>query len=275
MKHNNFTLILIFLSVLLSNCKQDNQVDDFKVDNKKEVHIEINSSNSFINKEYLEIVKQGNQFKTSNSSVQNHIKLTSALLSIEIIEPTEYQIKKIETISENEIKIFIKNQNFYYKVNLIDKNKGISFWQNYDSANNKIDNDLSFYAIEKTKSLNTELPKANTEYSSEESKWFGNYYLELDAVNGDGNNIKNKFSIEIKDLKNIVLKTNKQKFRISADLYDEKSIQGDIINDDKNPLSKISPFLTLSFEDGVYYVVCPIMAKGQGFSDEKHEIEKN
>jgi hypothetical protein len=263
------------LSALLSNCKQDNQVDDFKGDNKKEVPIEINSSNSFINKEYLEIVKQGNQFKTSNSSVQNHIKLTDALLSIEIIEPIEYQIKKIETISENEIKIFIKNQNFYYKVNLIDKNKGISFWQNYDSANNKIDNDLSFYAIEKTKSLKTELPKANTEYSSEESKWFGNYYLELDAVNGDGNNIKNKFSIEIKDLKNIVLKTNKQKFQISADLYDEKSIQGDIINDDKNPLSKISPFLTLSFEDGVYYVVCPIIAKGQGFSDEKHEIEKN
>ncbi|OWP82686.1 hypothetical protein BWK59_14535, partial [Flavobacterium davisii] len=171
----NKTLLLIILNLFLfTNCKENKE-------NKNSTNTTTEIQTSFTNKEYTEIVQQDNIFKLSCATKSNNIKLTDKTLYLEIVEPINYEIEKIDNVSQNEIKIFLKNETFYYLVKTVDENKKISYWQNYDSNTNKIDTDFSFYAIEKTNLSNANLEKENCNNDDNDYKLLNDSKTKIDG----------------------------------------------------------------------------------------------
>lgn len=176
----NYKIIIILF--LFVSCKQN------KLKNKSESSTFNNTV--IVNKEYTEIIKQNNEFKLSCAKPgnYNHVKLTDKILHLEIIEPIDYEINKIEQI-DRYYKVLLKNEQFYYKVTDMDDKLGITYWENI--SNNKTNEDLSFYAIESLKlklaNLKKEICDSNENNSSLSSNsqnnapqdWNGDYYLKI------------------------------------------------------------------------------------------------
>ena len=154
----NYKLIVSILMLLVS-CKQDHLKEESansSVNNIKATLL-IGDFN-LVNKDFTEIVKQNNEFKLSCAKPENfnHVKLTDKMLHLEIVEPIDYEISKTEKIDKG-YKISFKNEEFYYKVAIVDEKLGITYWQNI--ANGKTDEDFSFYAIESSKLKSANLKK--------------------------------------------------------------------------------------------------------------------
>ncbi|MDR7371308.1 hypothetical protein [Flavobacterium aquidurense] len=277
-----FKIVKIFLFLLLTiSCKNEikkNGVSIIKEQNSEKESQNINNSLSipFLNKNLLEIVKIGNEFKLSCSEKSNKVNLKSNSLFIEIVEPTKYDVEKIEE-SNDRFKIYLKGQLFYYDVILIDRNLGIYYWKNLLKKDKKIDSNFSFYTIEEVKLKTANLEKENCDENNEISNWIGEYYLELSSTHGDNKETIDKYRIVFKDLKNIEFSSNNHKYIISGEFFDEKTIQGDISKNDKNEksaITSISPFLSLIKDGDNYYVTCPLITQGAGFSSTPYEIKK-
>ncbi|WP_345199899.1 hypothetical protein [Chryseobacterium ginsengisoli] len=177
----NYKTIIIIL-ILFISCKQ----------NKPEIKSEhISSDNTvIINKEYTEIIKQNNEFKLSCAKPENynHVKLTDKILHLEIVEPINYEVNKIEQLN-GYYKVLLKNEQFYYKVTNVDDKLGVTYWENI--SNNKTNEDLSFYAIENLKLKSASLKKEDCSSDENNSsldsnsqnnipqEWDGDYYLKI------------------------------------------------------------------------------------------------
>ena len=146
----NYKIIIITL-ILLVSCKQNKL--EFRLENNTSVDNPV-----IVNKEYTEIVKQNNEFKLScaNPENYNHIKLTNKILHLEIIEPIDYEIAEVKQLYGN-YQVYLKNEQFYYKVTIVDDKLGVTYWENI--SDNKTNEDLSFYAIENLKLKSTHLKK--------------------------------------------------------------------------------------------------------------------
>jgi hypothetical protein len=279
---NTFKATKIILFVFLTiSCKNEikesgSTIIKEQTSKKESQNISNTLSIPFLNKNLLEIVKIGNEFKLSCAEKYNKVNLKSNLLYIEIVEPINYEVEKIEE-SSNGFKIFLKGQIFYYDVTLIDRSLGIYYWKNLSKKDGKIDNNFSFYTIDKVKLKTANLEKENCDENNEMSNWLGEYYLELPSTHGNNKETIDKYRIVFKDLKNIEFSSNNHKYIISGEFFDENTIQGDISTNDKNKksaITSISPFLSLTKDGDNFYVTCPLITQGPGFSSTPYEIKK-
>ena len=276
---NKIFTIVIFLSInLLFSCKE--KIKDNKLINSTENTLESNSISNIISvdtdKEYIQIVKQDNTFMLSCANTYNKVLLNKNKLNLELIEPIDYEIKKIEK-NTNGFKIYFKEESFYYDVTIEEKNLGISYWKNYSTLNNKLNTDYSFYAIEKLNIQKANLEKQKCNDANEMSSWVGKYNLEVSATHGDGKESIDKYELDVKDLKNIELSTENFKFIIKGDFFDENTIQGDItkvIKNKNNASTNFSPFIKLTRDGDTFFITCPLINQGAGFSNMPYEIEK-
>ena len=275
-----FKIIILFISMFLVSCKQETKatkslhsVNDSLIVNNS---IDSTSNLSFLNKQLIQIVKQDNKYKLSCAKNYNKVILKTNSLYIEISEPIEYSIKKIVK-SDRGVKIYFKDQDFYYDVSIVNTNLNISYWKNYNLKNDKLDTDYSFYAIAEKDIKKANLEKENCNDNTEISSWIGKYHLEVSSTHGDGKEVIDKYNIFIKDLNNIEFTSDNYKFIISGKFLNENSIEGDIIKIDKNntnATTTLSPFITLSREDATFYIKCPLITQGAGFSSTPFEMEK-
>jgi hypothetical protein len=216
---------VIIMSLYLVSCKQDKL--EFKSENNK-----FYDSLLIHDKEYTEIVKQNNEYKLSCANPQNynHVKLTNKILHLEIIEPIDYEIDKMKYINGKH-QIYLKNENFYYKVINIDGNLGITYWQNI--SNNKVNEDLSFYAIENLKLKSVHLKKeiCNSVHHNEPHEifksWNGDYYFKTKVESiGSDTQIDMTYFINIDN--------NKAILSINANNPNEVYCEGDYLVTKKN-----------------------------------------
>jgi hypothetical protein len=271
-----FKSVTIFLIILLSSCKKDDRESiSLSNENQKIDSLKITNSNLF-EKELTQIVRKDEKFMLSCASTYNKISLKNNTLHLEIIEPIDYEVKKIEETNKG-FKIFLKEQEFYYEAILEDERLGIYNWKNYSISNNKVNDDYSFYAIENSNLQKAKLEKENCEQDTEISTWVGKYHLELTSTHGDGTEVLDRYELKVNDLKNIEFSSENFKFIISGEFYNENEIQGDIlkvIKNKKNITTSFSPFIILTKEGNTFYITCPLITQGAGFSSTPYEIEK-
>lgn len=143
----------------------------------------------------ITIVKQNNEFKLSCAKKINKVNISDKQLFLEIVEPTNYQIEKIEK-SDLGFKVYLKDEEFFYDVSLIDKEKGIFYWKNLSKNNNEIDEDFSFYTVEESKlsTLNLKVEDCgNDKVLEDKSTWEikctdsnESYYFKYSLENNEG-----------------------------------------------------------------------------------------
>lgn len=216
---NNKLIIGVYMTLLLISCKHGNYGSKqvYTKDNK----VETINYPDIENKGFTEVVKQNNEFKLScaNPKNYNHINLTKETLHLEVVEPIDYKINKTEQLNGSWI-ISFKNEEFYYKVTSIDRNLGITYWENI--INGGKNDDYSFYAIDNLKLKSANLKKEDCLSSTKEiDNWVGKYTFSLDI---DRMNEKHSLTIvfDIKSLEDIQItsivdKKNKKIERAQAE----------------------------------------------------------
>ncbi|MBF4491720.1 hypothetical protein IR010_04140 [Flavobacterium sp. MR2016-29] len=188
---NASVLIILFFS-----CKNDKDGTLEKVIDSKNVEIrnqrlDENLINNILGKDLVEIIKVESDFKLSCAKKYNKVRLEKKYLSIEVVEPINYKIEKIEK-TDIGINLYFKEESFYYSVSLINNNLGILYWRNLSVKGNKIDNDFSFYTIDSKRLKEANLEKENCDEDTKEIN--SNNYLEngkwkIDCENSVGSMI--------------------------------------------------------------------------------------
>lgn len=161
----------IVITILFFSCKNDKESTLEKVRDSKNVEIinqklDENLINRILGKDLVEIIKVENDFKVSCAKEYNKVRLEKEYLSIEVVEPINYKIEKIEK-TDIGFNLYFKEESFYYSVSLINNNLGILYWKNLSVKDNKIDNDFSFYTIDNKKLKEANLEKENCDEDTE------------------------------------------------------------------------------------------------------------
>ena len=282
MNNKIFKILIVLVLMFFVSCKEEIKHENNKETSdstlKDSVLIESTSnlSNEFIDKKFVQIIKQDEKFKLSCANKSNKVILNEKSLHIEIVEPIDYSIDKI--IKENDgFKIYLKGEEFYYDVTIVDKNIGITSWKNCNLTDNKLDLDYSFFAIDELNLTKANLEKENCDENSEISSWTGRYHLEVSSTHGDGKEVLDKYDIIIKDIKNIEFISENYRFLISGEFLNKNAIEGDIskvLINKKNATTSFSPFLKLTRDGDTFFVTCPLITQGAGFSSTPFEMEK-
>lgn len=193
-------LIVLIVAMLTFSCKneikQKNQINTDTVDSKlnQEHKSSISILNNILDKNLITIINQNNEFKLSSSKKYNKVILSKKSLYLEIVEPINYEVERIEELGIG-FKVYFKDENFYYDVSLVDKKKDIYYWKNLSLSNNEIDNEYSFYTVEENKlsviNLNRE-DSQNIQILSDQSTWkikcdnSNAYYFKYSKENNEG-----------------------------------------------------------------------------------------
>ena len=166
-------LTTIILVMLIFSCKKEIKSETADVTFKKEKKESISILNNILDKNLITIVNQNNEFKLSCAKSSNKVKLTKNALYVEIVEPINYEVEKIEK-SNLGFKVYFKDEDFFYDVSLIDKDKEVYYWKNLSSRNKGIDKNYSFYTVEENKLSKINLKREDCESSqvlSDQSTW--------------------------------------------------------------------------------------------------------
>lgn len=103
---------------------------------------------TILNRKLLEIVKQDNEFKYSCADEAyieyRYLLLTKDSLFIVEMEPMEFAVKT--TFSKDKALVVENPQKVRYKVQLVDKNKEITYWK-MDNGSGGVVDEYCFYAI--------------------------------------------------------------------------------------------------------------------------------
>ena len=106
------------------------------------------SLRTILNRKLLKIVKQDNEFKYSCADEAyieyRYLLLTKDSLFIVEMEPMEFAVKT--TFSKDKALVVENPQKVRYKVQLVDKNKEITYWK-MDNGSGGVVDEYCFYAI--------------------------------------------------------------------------------------------------------------------------------
>lgn len=147
----NVILFLTVLPLFFASCKQIKSEQSKEV--KKEVSLKFNneslvlSHNDINQSEWLEIEKKRGVYSFPCSEWNRKITINNAKISLDLMESTQYEISKIETVNYG-YNIFIKNVEWFYRFKWIDKSKGISKWEYI--FKNKVEESFSYLTVRNT-----------------------------------------------------------------------------------------------------------------------------
>lgn len=172
-------LTAIILVTLNLSCK--NEVNSAKIIKsatsntvlKKGDKKNITILNNILDKNLITIINQSNEFKLSCAKKNNKVKLTKETLYVEIVEPINYEVEKIEK-SNLGFKVYFKDEDFFYDVSIIDKDREVYYWKNLSTKNGQVDDDYSFYTIEEHKLSKINLKREDCrsdQVLSDQSTW--------------------------------------------------------------------------------------------------------
>ena len=129
------------INIKLNSIKTKKDARDY---NSKDSGIE----KAILNRKQLKIVKQDNEFKYSCADEAyieyRYLLLTKDSLFIVEMEPMEFAVKT--TFSKDKALVVENPQKVRYKVQLVDKNKEITYWK-MDNGSGGVVDEYCFYAI--------------------------------------------------------------------------------------------------------------------------------
>ena len=129
------------INIKLNSIKTKKDARDY---NSKDSGIE----KAILNRKQLKIVKQDNEFKYSCADEAyieyRYLLLTKDSLFIVEMEPMEFAVKT--TFSKDKALVVGNPQKVRYKVQLVDKNKEITYWK-MDNGSGGVVDEYCFYAI--------------------------------------------------------------------------------------------------------------------------------
>ena len=129
------------IDIKLNSIKTKKDARDY---NSKDSGIE----KAILNRKQLKIVKQDNEFKYSCADEAyieyRYLLLTKDSLFIVEMEPMEFAVKT--TFSKDKALVVENPQKVRYKVQLVDKNKEITYWK-MDNGSGGVVDEYCFYAI--------------------------------------------------------------------------------------------------------------------------------
>jgi hypothetical protein len=167
---------------------------------------------------------------------------------------------------------------FYYSIEILDSSRGISYWKCIDMPDNKINEEYSFYAIDKAKINYQHLEKQNCSNINRIKDWVGEYTCTIEATDGETNkDIQVTFKLVMANLTHIEFSNERFKVRIQGDLTDTNRIQGDVVEviDGKDGFPVTSdPFIVIEKYEDVMLVTCPLITHDPGFGSTPYVFEK-
>jgi hypothetical protein len=135
-------------SLFLVSCKQIKSEQSKEV--KKEISLTLNNdsivllNNDIKQSEWLEIEKKEEEYNFPCSEWNRKIIINDDKISLDLMEPAQYEISKIEKVNYG-YNIYIKNAEWFYRFKWIDESKGISKWEYI--FKNKVDESFSYLTV--------------------------------------------------------------------------------------------------------------------------------